>query len=166
MRATDACGLACLLSFTVIAASLPMWSQQANAKRVPIEVRELVEGGSKDTSQLIAVHGCLVHEFEITVLQPCDAKFDQFSKYSIWLDDISEVASEASSTKVGTLIPPQSDEVLRNGRGDLWKLHSTRQHPISVVVEGQFQTARLRRYGHLGAYSHRLIVHRLLKHED
>src|SRR5271169_5848589 len=96
----DCCRRRGLLSFMfVIAALVPCWSQSAVTKDVSIEVRELVDGGAKYTRRLITVHGCFVKEFEIQVLQPCGAKFDQFSKYSIWLDDIDQITQQARRQK-------------------------------------------------------------------
>jgi hypothetical protein len=155
-----------LLSFMfVIAALVPCWSQSAAAKDVSIEVRDLVDGSSKYTHRLIIVHGCFVKEFEISVLQPCDARFDQFSKYSIWLDDIDQISQQAEQTKA-TFIAAESATVLKNGRGDLWKLESNRERPLSIVVEGEFQASRMRTFGHLDFYKNRFIIHRLLDYAE
>jgi hypothetical protein len=146
----------------VIVALVPCWSQPAATKDVSIEVHELVDGGSKYTHRIITVHGCFVKEFEIRVLQPCDARFDQFGKYSIWLDDIKQVTEQAEQTKA-TFIAAESAAVLKNGRGDLWKSDSNRDHPLAIIVRGEFQTSRSRRYGHLDAYRRRFIVHSFLE---
>jgi hypothetical protein len=156
-----------LLSFMfVIAALVPCWSQSAATKDVSIEVRELVDSDSKYAHRLITVHSCFVKEFEIRVLPPCGAKFDQFSKYSIWLEDIDQVTQEAERTKTAPFIQAQSAKVLKDGRADLWRLEANRDRPPSIVVEGEFQTSRTRKYGHLDAYRHRFIVHRLIEHAD
>jgi hypothetical protein len=156
-----------LLPFVfAIAAFVPCWSQSAAVKDVPIEVRELVDGGSKYTQRLITVHGCFVKEFEIRVLQPCAAKFDQFNKYSIWLDDIDQVTQQAEQTKTTPFIPAQTAKVLKTGRAELWRLEGNRHRPASIIVEGEFQTSRTRKYGHLAAYKHRFIVHRLIEHGE
>ena len=156
-----------LLSFMLVNAVLvPCWSQSAATKDVPIEVRELVDAGSRYTHQLITVRGCFIKEFEIRVLQPCGAKFDQFSKYSIWLDDIDQVTQQAEQTKTIDFIAAESATVLKNGRGDLWKLESNRERPLSIVVEGEFQASRMRKFGHLDFYKNRFIIHRLLEHAE
>jgi hypothetical protein len=103
----------------VIVALVPCWAQSTATKDPPIEVRELVDAGSKYTHRLITVHGCFVKEFEIWVLQPCDTRFDQFSKYSIWLDDIDQITEQAEQTKA-TFIAAESTAALKNGRGYLW----------------------------------------------
>jgi hypothetical protein len=133
-------------------------------KDVSIEVRELVDGGSKYTRQLITVHGCFVKEFEIRVLQPCGAKFDQFSTYSIWLDDIDQIAQQAAQTKATSFfIAAESATVLKNGRGGLWKLDSNRDRPLAIIVQGEFQISKFRKYGHLDFYRQRFIVHSFLE---
>ncbi len=131
-----------------------------------IEVRELVDGGSKYTHRLITVHGCFVKEFEIRVLQPCGAKFDQFSKYSIWLDDIDEITEQAAQRKETSFIAAESATVLKNGRGEFWKLDSNRDRPLAITVQGEFQTGWQRKYGHLNFYRQRFIVHRLVWHDE
>ena len=165
MKPSCECGrLWGLLSFMfVIAALVPCWSQSATTKDVSIEVRELVEGGSKYTHRLITVHGCFVKEFEVRVLQPCGAKFDQFSKYSIWLDDIDQITQQAAQTKATSSIAAESASVLKNGRGELWKLDSNRDSPLAIIVQGEFQTSKFRKYGHLDFYRQRFIVHRFLE---
>jgi len=150
----------------VMAALAPCWSQSAATKDVPIEVRQLVDGGSKYSHRLMTVHGCFVKEFEIRVLHPCGTKFDQFSKYSIWLDDIDQVTQDTERTKTTLFLPAPSAKILKDGRGDLWTLESNRERPLSIVVEGEFQTSRMRKFGHLDFYKDRFIVHRLLEHAD
>ena len=165
MKPSCECGwLWGLLNFLfVIAAFVPCWSQSVAMKDVSIEVRELVDGGSKYAHRLITARGCFVREFEIRVLQPCGAKFDQFSKYSIWLDDIDQITQQAAQTKASSFIAAESTTVLKNGRGELWKLDSNRDHPLAIIVQGEFQTSKFRRYGHLDAYRQRFIVHSFLE---
>jgi len=146
----------------VIVSLVPCWSQSAETKDVSIEVQELVDGGSKYTHRLVTLHGCFVKEFEIRVLKPCNVAFDQFSKYSIWLDDIDQVTAQAEQPKA-TFIAAESAAVLKNGRGNLWKLDSNRDHPLAVTLRGEFQASWSRKYGHLDAYRRRLIVHRFLQ---
>lgn len=116
------------------------WSQGTTKNETPLEVRAIVDAGSNYTNRVVAVHGCYVKDFEVRVLQPCGRKFNQFDKYSIWLDN--------------------------DGRGDFGKLEATRDHPTPVILRGEFQTGRGRQYGHLDAYQHRLIVHELLWHGE
>jgi hypothetical protein len=154
------------LGFFLIVAGIavPSRSEQSTPKDTAIEVRELVDGGSTYTNRIVTVHGCLVKEFEIKVLQPCGAKFDQFSKYSVWVDDIDDVVEDAKRAKTSSFIPAQSAYVLKNGRGELWTLDSVRDRPLSIVVEGEYQVSRTRKFGHLDFYRRRFIVHRLLDH--
>jgi hypothetical protein len=147
-----------LLVVVVVASS---WSQEAQ-----IEVRELVDGGTKYTNRLVTAHGCLVKEFEIRVLQPCGTTFNQFSKYSIWVDEIDRVTEDAERTKTTSFIQAQSAAVLKNGRGDLWKSATSRDRPLAVTLEGEFQVSGTRKFGHLDFYRRRLIVHRYLKTAD
>jgi hypothetical protein len=105
------------------------------------------------------VHGCFVKEFEIRVLQPCGTRFDQFSKYSVWLDDIDQITHQAEQTKATSLIAAESAIVLKNGRGELWKLDSNRDRPLTIIVQGEFQPSKFRKYGHLDFYRQRFIVH-------
>jgi hypothetical protein len=56
--------------------------------------------------------------------------------------------------------------VLNKGRGDLWKLESIRERPLSIVVEGEFQASRIRKFDHLDFYKNRFIVHRLLDYGE
>jgi hypothetical protein len=113
--------------------------QQMTPSASPIELRELVDSGQKYANQLVQVRGCFIHEFEISVLQPCGSKFSQFSRYSLWVDDI-------------------------DGRcpGDLWNLTASREHPVAVVLQGQFQASKSRKYGHLNCYRWRFIVYKLI----
>ena len=152
-----------LLAF--LACAVVCWSQQTTPKETPTEIRELVDGGSKYGNRLITVRGCFVKEFEIRVVQPCDTKFDQFSKYVIWMDDIDGVTNRGKSDK-GSFIPADSAKVLKDGRGDLWKLGAPRTNPAAVILQGEFQTGRERKYGHLNFYRQRFIVHRLLWHAE
>ena len=116
------------------------WSQGTTQTETPLEVRAIVDAGSKYANRAVAVHGCYVKDFEVRVLQPCGSKFNQFDKYSIWLDN--------------------------DGRVDFGKLEATRDHPTPVILKGEFQTGRGRQYGHLDAYRHRLIIHELLWHAE
>lgn len=165
MKPSCACGrpweLLCFM--LVITAVVPCWAQSGAAKDVLIEVRELVDGGPKYTHRLITVHGCFVKEFEIQVLQPCGAKFDQFSRYSIWLDDIDQITEQATQTKETSFLAAESATVLKNGRRELWKLNSTRDRPLAIIVQGEFQNSMFRKYGHLDAYRRRFIVHSLVE---
>ena len=153
-------GLPCLLLVVVVV--LLSWSQQVAPEEAPIEVSELVDGAPKYANRLVTAHGCFVKEFEIRVLQPCGAKFNQFSKYSIWLDDIDQVTQDAKRTKTTSFIPARSAGALKNGRGDLWKLDGNRNRPLSITVEGEFQVSRTRTFGHLDFYRQRFVVHRFL----
>lgn len=136
------------------------WSQQVASKESQIEVRELVDGRSKYTNRLVTAHGCLVQEFEIRVLQPCGTKFNQFSKYSVWVDEIDLVTENGGANKDTSFIPAQSAGILKNGRGDLWKLSARHDGPVAVTLEGEFQVSSTRKFGHLDFYRRRFIVHR------
>jgi hypothetical protein len=116
------------------------WAQGTTQNETPFEVRAIVDAGSKYRNHVVVVHGCYVRDFEVRVLQPCGSKFNQFDKYSIWLDN--------------------------DGRADFGKLEATRNYPMPVILKGEFQTGRGRQYGHLDAYRHRLIVHELLWHDE
>ena len=148
-----------------LACAVVCWSQQTIPKETSIEVRELIDGGSKYAKRLITVHGCVVQEFEIRVVQPCDSKFNQFSKYVIWMDDVDEVTDRGKSVE-GSFIPADSAKVLKDGRGDLWKVGALRTNPTAVIIQGEFQTGRERKYGHMGFYRQRFIVHRLVWHDE
>jgi hypothetical protein len=112
------------------------WSQEATQRETPLEVREVVDVGSKYANKLVVVKGCHVEAFEVDVLQPCDGKFDKH-KYSIWVDE---------------------------GRSGLGRL-GTWDHLTPVILKGDYKTGR-RQYGHLGAYRHSFLVHELLWHGE
>lgn len=150
----------------VCVVGLPCRAQQPAQISRSTDVRDLVDGGTKRTNELVTVQGCLVKEFEIVVLQPCGVRFDQFSKYSVWLDDILQVTLEEKQAKESLFIAAQSQNILRNGRGGLWKLDGSRNHPHAVTVEGEFQIGSKRRFGHLNFYTSRFIVHRYLEASD
>ena len=122
------------------ASTILCWPQQKMWKDSPLEVREIVDTGSKYANHVLAVRGCYVKDFEVRVLQPCSSKFNQFDKYSIWLDC--------------------------DGSSDFRKLEATRSHPLPVVLKAEFQTGRGRHYGHLSGYRHRLIVHEVLWYDE
>lgn len=125
--------------FLLSVVGLPCWSQQHPQGGRPIEVRDLVDGATKQTNKLVTVQGCLVTEFEIVVLQPCDVKFDQFSKYSVWLDDILRLTMEQKQAKSWSFLPAQSHDILKNGRGNLWRLDGNRDHPPRSLSKGNLK---------------------------
>jgi hypothetical protein len=137
------------------------WPQGTKQKETPLEVSTIVDAGSKYSGRLLSVRGCYVRDFEVLVFQPCGIKFNQFSKYSVWLDDIDEVSLRGPGQQP-PFLPEESATVLKEGRRNFWKLEATRGHPISVILEGEFQTGAGRQYGHLSFYRSRFIVHKLL----
>lgn len=152
--------------FILCTSGLSALAQQPAKNNTPIEIRELVDGGTKETNRLVTVQGCLVKEFEIRILQPCGVRFDQFSKYSVWLDDILQVTSENKQEEQSSFIPAQSHDTLKNGRGRLWELIGNRDHPHMIIVEGEFQVGARRKFGHLNFYKSRFIVHRFVEASD
>ena len=133
--------VASLMGLLICGASTTLsWPQQEIRKESPLEVREIFDAGSKYTNRVVTVHGCYVKDFEVRVLQPCGSKFNQFDKYSIWLD--------------------------YDGSSDFGRLEASRSDPLPVILKAEFQTGRGRHYGHLDAYRHRLIVHEVLWHGE
>lgn len=115
--------------------------QQSAASEKTIEVRELVDHGTKYSDRPILVRGCLILEFEIRVLQPCDSEFSQFSKYTVWVDEHD------------------------NNKGTLSGLTGNREHPLVVVLRGQFEESKFRKYGHLNFYKRLFISQELVRQE-
>jgi hypothetical protein len=116
--------------------------QKSSADDRTVEVRELVDRAADYLHRTIVVRGCLIQEFEIRVLQPCDTKFSQFSEYTIWIDGLGA----------------KTEEELRS-------LTGSREHPIVVVLKGQFEESKSRKYGHLNFYKRRFTVDTLVRHE-
>jgi hypothetical protein len=124
-----------------------------------------VDGGAKYVDRLLTVHGCFVHEFEISILKPCERKTDEFNTYSIWVDDIEDVTKIANVKKESPFITEESKDVLEGGRKNFWKLAASRDHPIPVILLGEYQTQAIKKYGHLSGYRHRFIVHKMVSSE-
>jgi hypothetical protein len=113
------------------------WSQQETLTEAPLEVQQIVDAGSKYADKLIVVKGCYVITFEVSVLRPCEEKYDR-RKYSVWVYD--------------------------RGKIDIGKLGISLARPTPLVLKAEFKTGG--RYGHLRFYRHSLLVHELLSHGE
>lgn len=125
-------------------------------RSVTVSVNELVDGGSKYTGRLLQVWGCYDKNFEVSVLQPCDAV--SWVKYRLWVDDVDDFVAELNYTHE-RFIP--SDQPATRKKRHLWEM-TTNNKTLPVVVVGEYQTRDGGGYGHLGAYPHRFIVHRVI----
>jgi hypothetical protein len=122
-----------------------------------LTVEQLLANPQGHAHVVVKVRGCFYHGFEMVVLHPCDVqKWTQ----RIWLDDAK---GEQELTTINRLHPeyklPPGTELLfqfdeaRNSRA--WKkLYDN--IASDVVLVGQFETGS--GFGHLGAYTHELIL--------
>jgi hypothetical protein len=126
-----------------------------------LTVEDLLANPQGYSHALVMVRGCLDRGFEVLTLHPCDSLN---RTQSIWLDDAK---SEQELTMLTRLhpeykLPPGTklffpfDEA-RNSRA--WKKLDASFKKDSIayaLLVGQFETGS--GFGHLGAYSHELIL--------
>jgi hypothetical protein len=124
-----------VLLIVVISAS-PSYSQQSQQQDAPLDVQQVIDSGSKYADTVIVVKGCYRHDFEVSVLQPCEGGFDR-RKYSVWVYDRGKIDF-----------------------GALGKF----THLTPVTLKAEFEAGG--KYGHLGAYKYSLLVHELLWHGE
>lgn len=125
-----------------------------------MSVEALLQHPDKFNHLKVTVAGCYIKDFEKTVLGPCVGASSPDN--SIWVDTSDYAVASASVTSdtalkptlaIPSLSPQERTEYLR-----LVKQASGTS--TSVVLEGEFQTTILGRYG--ADYRNRLILHRVL----
>jgi len=131
-----------------------------------LTVEELLANPQGHSHAVVEVRGCVLRGFEVLVLHPCGSLN---RTQTIWLDDAK---SEQEQTTINRLhpeykLPPgtklffQFDEA-RNSRAwnklDASLLDASFKDNIAsdIVLVGQFETGS--GFGHLGAYTHELIL--------
>ena len=153
--------MVCISAAALLGGCKPSATQTVNQVDSIFAVKELLANPQSHSHAVVKVRGCVYRGFEVLVLEPCESAN---RTERIWVDDAENEQEQTRITRLhpeyrlppGTKLFFPFDEARNKRAWQRLDASFNEDNIAHVSLVGQFESGF--GFGHLGAYSHELIL--------